>query len=259
MRVGEVSVRLVPVGGGEMIEGEDGRVLARPRQVYAVHLTNHSDRRAVARVSVDGLPMTEGGLVLAPGASTTLERPVKEGEHGRFTVFPEGTEEVFGDDGGRGNPDLGLVEVEYRRELEPPPVPVAVPQVPTPPRVREFDFPPVPGPAPRPAPSAPPAAPAPPPGVPRIWSSASAPALPVQAPPAPGIVFRESDVHSAAGTGLTGRSEQNFRTVPVGPLEETATQVVLRIVIGRLEAFGRARPLPGGEERPVPPRPAPRP
>lgn len=103
MRVGDVSVRLVPVGGGEMVAGEDGRVLARPRQVHAAHLANHSDRRAVARVSVDG------------------------------------------------------------------------------------------------------------------------------------------------------------RTVPVGPLEETATRVVLRIVIGRPEAFGRARPLPGGRERPVPPRPAPRP
>ncbi len=257
MRVGDVSVRLVPVGGGEMIEGEDGRVLARPRQVYAVHLANHSDRRAVAKVSVDGLPMTEGGLVLAPGAATTLERPVKDGEHGRFTVFPEGTEEVFGDDGGRGNPDLGLVEVEYRRELEPPPVPVAIPQMPAAPRVREFDFPPAP--APRPAPGAPPAAPSPAPRVPQIWSSAGAPAPPVQAPPAPGAAIRESDVDSAAGTGLTGRSEQHFRTVPVGALEETATRVALRIVIGRPEAFGRPRPLPGGAERPVPPRPAPRP
>lgn len=246
MRVGDVSVRLVPVGGGEMIEGEDGRVLARPRQVYAVHLTNHSGRRAVAKVSLDGLPVTEGGLVLSPGEAMTLERPVKDGEHGRFTVFAEGTEEVFGDDGGRGNPDLGLVEVEFRRELEPPPVPVAVPQAPSPPRVREFDFPPAPLPAP-------PGAPVPPSRAPRIWSSASAPAAPGRA-----AVFREGDVASAAGTGLTGRSEQGFRTVPVGALEETATRVALRIVIGAPEAFGRARPLPGAE-RAVPPRPAPRP
>lgn len=256
MRVGDVSVRLVPVGGGEMVEGEDGRVLARPRQVYAVHIANHSDRRAVAKVSLDGLPVTEGGLVLSPGAATTLERPVQDGEHGRFTVFPEGTEEVFGDDGGRGNPDLGLVEVEFRRELAPPPLPVAVPQAPSPPRVREFDFPPAPLPAP--PPGRPPAVPARPSTIPQIWSSASAPALPMQAPPAPAAMIRESDVGSAAGTGLTGRSGQSFRTVPVGALEETATRVVLRLVIGTPEAFGRARPLPGAE-RPVPPRPAPRP
>ena len=254
MRVGDVSVRLVPVGGGEMIEGEDGRVLARPRQVYAVHLANHSDRRAVAKVSLDGLPVTEGGLVLPPGGATTLERPVSDGEHGRFTVFPEGTEEVFGEDGGRGNPDLGLVEVEFRRELEPPPVPVAVPRAPFPPRVRELDLPPMP--PPWPVPGAAPAAPPPPPTAPRIWSAASAP--PMRAQAAPAAAIRESDVGSAAGTGLTGRSEQGFRTVPVGPLEEAATRVTLRIVIGRPEAFGRARPLPGAE-RAAPPRPAPRP
>jgi hypothetical protein len=254
MRVGDVSVRLVPVGGGEMIEGEDGRVLARPRQVYAIHLTNHSERRAVAKVSLDGLPVTEGGLVLSPGEARTLERPVTDGEHGRFTVFPEGTEEVFGDDGGRGNPDLGLVDVEFRRELERPPVLqgiAAEPPAPGP----GFDFPPLPP----PPPGTPPGAPARPSSVPQIWSSASAPAAPMQAPaPAPAAILRESDVGSAAGTGLTGRSEQSFRTVPVGALEETATRVALRIVIGAPEAFGRARPLPGAE-RPVPPRPAPRP
>ncbi|MEW5928657.1 MAG: hypothetical protein AB1941_14410 [Gemmatimonadota bacterium] len=252
MRVGDVSVRLVPVGGGEMLEGEDGRVLARPRQVYAIRLENHSDRRAVAKVSLDGLPVTEGGLVLSPGEAMTLERPTTEGEHGRFTVFAEGTEEVFGDDGGRGNPDLGLVEVEYRCELAPPPPPVYVPRA-APPSLpgREFDFPPAP------LPSPPPASPARPSTVPQIWSSAQAPAVPSSAP-APPAAIRESDVDSAAGTGLTGRSEQSFRTVAVGPLEETATRVALRIVIGRPEAFGRARPLPGAE-RPVPPRPAPRP
>lgn len=257
MRVGDVSVRLVPVGGGEMIEGEDGRVLARPRQVYAVHLVNHSDRRAVAKVSLDGLPVTEGGLVLSPGEAMTLERPVTDGEHGRFTVFPEGTEEVFGDDGGRGNPDLGRVDVEFRRELEPPPEPVALPRVSPAPPGHDFGVPPAPSPATPPGPPPMRARAFP---VPQIWSSAPgaapAPAPPVQAP-APAR-FSESDVGSAAGTGLTGRSEQSFRTVPVGPLEETPTRVVLRIVIGRPEAFDRARPLPGAE-RPVPPRPAPRP
>ena len=252
MRVGDVSVRLVPVGGGEMVEGEDGRVLARPRQVYAVRIENHSGRRAVAKVSLDALPVTDGGLVLSPGEALTLERPTAEGEHGRFTVFAEGTEEVFGDDGGRGNPDLGLVEVEYRRELDPPPPPVFVPRA-APPALpgRELDFPP----APVPAPPAPPARPS---TVPQTWSSALPSAMPAPAPPPPAAAIRESDVDSAAGTGLTGRSEQLFRTVAVGPLEETATRVVLRIVIGRPEAFGRARPLPGAE-RPVPPRPAPRP
>ncbi|HEX2094044.1 MAG TPA: hypothetical protein VHG28_16700 [Longimicrobiaceae bacterium] len=234
MRVGDVSVQLVPVGGGEMIEGTDGRVLARPGQVYAIRITNHSDRRAVAKVDLDGTPVTEGGLVLGAGEILELERPVTEGEHGRFTVFPEGTESVFGDSGGRDNPDLGLVEVEYRRELPPEP-PVL------------YDVLPaagIPSPPPPPAPRA--AAPAP---IPRFDA----------APASLGAPIPESDVQGAAGTGLTGRSQQTFRTVEVGPLEREATRVRLRIVIGRTEAFDRPRPLPGTRANPVPPRPAPRP
>ncbi|HEX7243861.1 MAG TPA: hypothetical protein VF263_26475 [Longimicrobiaceae bacterium] len=235
MRIGDVTVRLVPVGGGTMVEGDDGRVLARPRQVYLVQVSNHSDRRAVAKVSLDGLPVTEGGLVLAPGETMNLERPVRDGEHGRFTVFPEGTEEVFGESGGRDNPDLGLVEVEFRRELarwEPvvlaPPIPVPAPRSPA--------FP-VPG-----RPAAPPVHPA-----------------PSFIPPYASASIREGDVAGAAGTGLTGRSGQTFRVVEVGELEEAATWVRLRIVIGRPEALERARPLPGVRENPVPPRPEPRP
>lgn len=247
MRVGDVSVRLVPVGGGEMIEGEDGRVLARPRQVYAVCITNHSGRRAVAKVSLDGRPVTEGGLVLDAGETMELERPVTDGEHGRFTVFPEGTEAVFGEDGGRGNPDLGLVEVEYRRELERPREYPVVPTVEPRSDLHDFDFPPLPSPAPGPEPS-------PSPGVPDILFDAAAPP-----PPASMAPLREGDVAGAAGTGLTGRSGQTFRTVDVGPLEEEATWVRLRIVIGRAEAFGRVRPLPGAIPAPVPPRPTPRP
>jgi len=251
MRVGDVSVELVPVDGGEMIEAEDGRVLALARQVYAIRITNHSDRRAVARVSLDGLPVTDDGLVLHAGEATELERPVTEGEHGRFTVFPEGTEAVFGDDGGRDNPDLGLVEVEYRRELARFREPVILPPIMPPPGVREFDFPPLPAPLPRPGVNVPTSGPAPAPASPARYPA------PAGAPP--WFSLRESDVAGAAGTGLTGRSSQTFRTVTVGPLEEEPTRVRLRIVIGAPEAFDRPRPLPDGRSGPVPPRPAPRP
>lgn len=239
MRVGDVSVQLVPVGGGEMVEGTDGRVLSRPKQVYAIRITNHSEKRAVVKVNLDGHPVTEGGLVLKAGETLDLERPVTEGEHGRFTVFAEGTEAVFGEDGGRGNPDLGLVEVEYRRELERPREPVIVPRVS--------------------------AAPPMPMSMPRAEMSASFDSLDaVPAPPplhdlAQAAPTRESDVQGAAGTGLTGRSAQSFHPVEVGPLEAEATRVRLRIVIGRAEAFDRPRPLPGVRSNPVPPRPTPRP
>ena len=122
MRLGDVAVSLVPVGGGELLEQPNGQVLARPGQVYRIRIEN-LDRahRAVATVAIDGALVSEGGLVLSPAGApqsvVELERPMTDGEHGRFTVVPEGDERVFGEGGGRDNPELGLVEVTYRREL----------------------------------------------------------------------------------------------------------------------------------------------
>src|SRR5690349_16244563 len=123
MRSGDFGVELVAVGPGTMRETERGHVLARPGQVYAVRLRNFGPLRCVARVSLDGRDVTEHGIVLAPYGTATLERPIHDGERGRFTVVAEGDERVFGEDGGRDNEDLGLVEARFRREL-PAPAPI---------------------------------------------------------------------------------------------------------------------------------------
>jgi hypothetical protein len=72
-----------------------------------------------------------------------------------------------------------------------------------------------------------------------------------QTPPAPTI-------ERAAGTGLTGRSEQRFVPTTVGALEPEATVLQLRLVIGSEAALAEAaaRPLAG---RRAPTRPAARP
>lgn len=64
-------------------------------------------------------------------------------------------------------------------------------------------------------------------------------------------------VERAAGTGLTGRSGQEFVPVSVGALEPEATVIRLRLVIGSEEALSTPRPLPKSND--VPARPAPRP
>jgi hypothetical protein len=121
MRSGNISVVIVALDGGHVVEQADGTVLARPGQVYGVRLTNHRSERAVVHIAIDGSDMTEGGLVLSGNATSTLERPVKAGENGRFTVFSEGNERVFGPDGGRSNPDLGLILVRAQWEKKPDP------------------------------------------------------------------------------------------------------------------------------------------
>src|SRR5688572_5538716 len=117
MRVGDCSLEIIAVGDGTVRELPSGHVLARPGQVYLLRLRNHGPLRGIAEVRVDGRRVSAGGLVLDPGASIDLERPIHATERGRFTVVSEGDEAVFGPDGGRDNADLGLIEVRFRREL----------------------------------------------------------------------------------------------------------------------------------------------
>src|SRR5689334_3343340 len=117
MRVGDFSVEIIDAGGGTTRELESGHVIARPGQVYVLRLRNHGPLRAVADIAIDGHSVTGDGLVINAWSTVDLERPIHATERGRFTVIAEGNEEVFGADGGRDNPNLGLIEARFRREL----------------------------------------------------------------------------------------------------------------------------------------------
>ena len=283
MRVGDFSVEIVPTDGEGVLETASGHVLARPGQVYALRLRNHGPLRAVADISIDGHPVTGGGLVIAAGSSVNLERPIHATERGRFTVIAEGNEHVFGPDGGRDNANLGLIDARFRREL-----PHSVGRVQ---RIPEFPFgrPDPLGALPSPTPEQSPDVPSRRGMEPPVWgsppdvpigssrglgssggpdrhdrreqrqpsaiSALMAPTAPAEAPAAPTHVG--DAIERAAGTGLTGRSQQEFMSVYVGPLETEATVIQLRLVIGTDEALTAARPLPGVATTPA--RPAPRP
>ncbi len=244
MRVGDFGVEVVPHTTGRVRELESGQVLARPGQVYRLRLRNYGPLYCVVDVDIDGERVTGGGLVLAPWSSTDLEHPIGAGEGGRFTVVAEGDERVFGPDGGRDDDQLGLVVASFRRELpgnehrtDMPPS-IALPMMPLPGRP---GMPPVPEPRipepPRRFPTAPPE-----------WT----PPRNFRRPPAGAAIER------AAGTGLTGHSDQEFEPFELGPLEAEATVLRLRIVIGSQEAIDKAPARPVVEQQ-VPPRPAARP
>jgi hypothetical protein len=242
MRTGDFSVEIIPADGGTVRYLPNGQVLARPGQVYLLRLRNHGPLRAVADVHMDGRLVTAGGLVLHPASFVDLERPIHATERGRFTVFPEGSEKVFGPDGGRDNPDLGLIHARFRRELPRPAVPVwSSPTIPSMPRID-------PAPAPLPLGTPPvPGSPVPPEWIPPrhvrpFFARAS---------------FDVEAVERAAGTGLTGSSSQEFVATHVGELEKDATIIQLRLVIGSEAALREGRPLPVDDA--VPARPEPRP
>jgi hypothetical protein len=206
-------------------------------------------------VEIDGKSVSAGGLVLRPYGVCTLERPVDDTEHGRFTVVAEGDERVFGPDGGRDNPDLGLLRASFRRELpRGEPVRPVVPSMPfsaSPSRIQDL---PMLHPASPPFPM--------PPGrqnrrADSVTGLAAPSAQSLQSPAAPArpdVRERQSDVgesiERAAGTGLTGHSDQEFTTVWVGSLEAEATTLQLRIVIGSEEAIRAPRPLRATSDAP---------
>jgi len=248
MRVGDFVVEVVPHGSGRVRELDTGHVLARPGQVYSLRLRNMGPLYCVANVSIDDSVVTANGLVLAPWSTTDLERPIHDAEHGRFTVFAEGDETVFGPDGGRDNPALGLIEAKFQREL---------------PRERgrqrdmAFGAPPSRA---RPLPDDEPSfgrsrfsrsneAP------PSVSAIASMSRFGDALPSAPRIA---EDVERAAGTGLTGHSDQRFVPFNLGALESEATTIRLRLVIGTEDAIAEqpARLLADLRE---PARPAARP
>lgn len=242
MRIGDFGVEVLPNGGGVVRETESGHVLARPGQVYRLRLRNYGPLRCVVRVDIDGRSVTAGGLVLDAWKWTDLERPVDGGDHGRFTVIAEGDESVFGPDGGRDNESLGLIEASFRRELPSPRDSVPYPTLPYP---RGEDAPARPY---RVTPSR---------AVISSLRSMESPWQPEVAEPfaRPG---RDGGIERAAGTGLTGHSNQEFVPVHVGTLESEATLLRLRLVVGSEEAIAddSPRPLPGLR---APERPAPRP
>jgi len=233
----------------------------------------------VAEVSIDSHTVTGNGLVINAWSSVDLERPIHATERGRFTVIAEGDERVFGPDGGRDNAALGLIEARFRRELpnathrEPlhePTMPRPIVTMPTPPGIPSPD----PG-------AVPPRRPMAPPGwTPLTWGEHGdmgvlaspgkrrfglrpiealmarfAPDVSVEPPAIPEQVA--DVVERAAGTGLTGRSDQEFVQVSVGTLETEPTVICLRLVIGTEEALAAPRPLPTTDAAPA--RPAPRP
>jgi hypothetical protein len=219
MRVGDFAVEVVANDSGRVRELDSGHVLARPGQRYCLRLRNFGPLYCVVAVDIDGRPVTSAGLVLEPWGTTELERPVHSTEDGRFTVVAEGDETVFGADGGRDNDALGLIAARFRRELprtdhrvEPPPgigVP-SVPAVPAPSRV-------LPGSPVEPWRF----------GPPEISAFDT-----VGSDPRRASYDTNGSIERAAGTGLTGHSDQRFVVMHLGPLEAEATVIELRLVVG---------------------------
>lgn len=269
---------------GPLTETPSGHVLGTPGLVYRLRLRNlHAHQSGLCTVALDGNTVTEDGLVLRPNQTVLLERPLTAGEVGCFTIFGEGHTGVFGEDGGRENPDLGLVRATLQLEAPRPVGPWILGSRPEP--VYPLPY----------YPSHPPASPwvgplrGPwlQPGV--LFNSNAVNSTPVRemsfcalrssaaedtfsdsavmrssTMPEPGVAnnvasraARPPRQCQAAGTGLTGRSAQVFHPAALGPLATHVDVLELRIVLGgTMPDLTTPRPLP--KRRAQPKRPEPR-
>jgi hypothetical protein len=89
-------------------------------------------------------------------------------------------------------------------------------------------------------------------------SAASYDTVRPSAPPFERSLDPSDAIERAAGTGLTGHSDQQFVPIQLGPLEAEATVIQLRLVIGAEEVLDAEEPRPLIAHR-TPPRPAARP
>jgi len=105
----------------EIIEGDVRRTAIPFGSEYAVRLRNTNGRRCVAKVSIDGAPVSKmGNFVLVADGVLDLERfldaSLTDGSKFKFVSL----DHPDVDDPGRA--ENGLIEVEFRLEKERPPV-----------------------------------------------------------------------------------------------------------------------------------------
>lgn len=113
MRRLEYELTLLDDAGAQLPTSLSGHVRITPGNHYTIAVRNAAIHPVRVVVRVDGRVVSgQTGLMLDAGELLELPHPV--GDRGLFTAFVEGSDAVFGADGGRGNPELGLIEATYQ-------------------------------------------------------------------------------------------------------------------------------------------------
>jgi hypothetical protein len=202
-----------PAWGGDMVYAHglamavkmDGKVLREVNgdvylpfgSEYSVTLKNLSGRRAVVHVDIDGQRMTDGGLVIDSGKSVDLERAIGGNLlEGRRFKFIEKTEEIEKHRGNRV--DDGLVRVTYQFEAPTQTITWSTPIQTWPPADRIW------------------------------WGNTKLGTSDISAG------FNTSNMVNTSANldGITvegSKSDQKFRYITVGPLEEETHSIVVRL------------------------------
>jgi hypothetical protein len=226
-------------------ENDEGYVVLEHRETYSINLHNNMDRRCAAEVHVDGKHV--GTFRLNHYSSLNLERP--SGDNGQFTFYKSGSKEAKAAKLSKvSKSELGLVSVTFKPEKRQRPtevvaeVPPVMPWYPNYPVYRNAEDGPI-GSADvdlansdnrdylgRPK------------GALKGSSVSRGPS---------GQSLSTSSNYSSGGTGLSGSSNQRFRTVGNLDYDDSSTWVTinLRLVSGKsepreLKSTSNSNPIP---------------
>jgi len=108
---------------GKTVNDSNGKVLLPFGVEYSLMLKNRNDRKAVARVYIDGDEVTKTGkLILEANSSLNLERYIEDMDNGaKFKFVPLSHQDV--DD--KGDSEKGWIEVRFQL-VKPPQMPVII-------------------------------------------------------------------------------------------------------------------------------------
>lgn len=119
MRNGHFSVTIL-VDGVEHAGQADGIVPVAFGHEYSIRLRTHNGRRAVARLQIDGVDITDGGLIIPSYGYVDLETPpAKPGSRFRFASVDSPAAHAAGKDNIGA---AGVIRVEFQSERYVPPV-----------------------------------------------------------------------------------------------------------------------------------------
>lgn len=110
----------VLVNGQIVRETDNGEIHLIPGTEYTIRLRNKNNRRAVAKVSIDGENISDGGFVVDAQSFIDVERTVEKAVKFKFVELDSADAQDFGKDRNNVDGEMGVISATFYLEKLPP-------------------------------------------------------------------------------------------------------------------------------------------
>lgn len=113
-------VMCVLVNGQIVRETDNGEIHLIPGTEYTIRLRNKNNRRAVAKVSIDGENISDGGFVINAQSFIDVERTVDKAVKFKFVELDSADAQDFGKDRNNEDGEMGVISATFYLEKAQP-------------------------------------------------------------------------------------------------------------------------------------------